>query len=175
MSDPGPAHRPPAGWYPDPADGSGQRWWNGSAWSGATRPLSPPVFTPPGPGRHASGAGRIRADLTPLGRLLSKVRVRWLAVGGAAAIVIGIALAKIPFFVHGYDTAYVAASWCGFAKQNAATLEAMGATNPGQSATCQVAGATVAFCDILYVLGGLALAMAVVLIVRVRRAKPVAS
>ena len=23
----------PAGWYPDPGDGSGRRWWDGSAWT----------------------------------------------------------------------------------------------------------------------------------------------
>ena len=26
----------PPGWYPDPAGGPGQRWWNGYAWTEAT-------------------------------------------------------------------------------------------------------------------------------------------
>lgn len=34
MSDASP---PPAGWYPDPENPSGQRWWNGSGWSDQKR------------------------------------------------------------------------------------------------------------------------------------------
>ena len=33
--------RPTPGWYPDPAGGPGERWWDGIAWSGETRPASP--------------------------------------------------------------------------------------------------------------------------------------
>jgi hypothetical protein len=29
---------PVAGWYPDPSGGSGQRWWDGQAWSAAMSP-----------------------------------------------------------------------------------------------------------------------------------------
>lgn len=33
--------QPPAGWYPDPAGGSGERFWDGEAWSQATRDAKP--------------------------------------------------------------------------------------------------------------------------------------
>jgi hypothetical protein len=33
--------QPPAGWYPDPADASGQRWWDGAAWSTSVAPGIP--------------------------------------------------------------------------------------------------------------------------------------
>jgi hypothetical protein len=36
----------PAGWYPDPSGASGQRWWDGAAWSTAVSPAIPsPVAT----------------------------------------------------------------------------------------------------------------------------------
>lgn len=37
---------------------------------------------------------------------MSKVKARCLAIGGTATIITGVVLAKIPFFVHGYDRAY---------------------------------------------------------------------
>ena len=36
-----PSSLPPAGWYPDPQGGDGQRWWNGVAWSSETRAAQP--------------------------------------------------------------------------------------------------------------------------------------
>lgn len=35
------ASTPPAGWYPDPSGGAGQRWWAGSLWTGQTQGESP--------------------------------------------------------------------------------------------------------------------------------------
>lgn len=39
----------PPGWYPDPAGGPGQRWWDGYAWTEATvlpdRPPPPPTWS----------------------------------------------------------------------------------------------------------------------------------
>ena len=32
----GTSSAPPAGWYPDPSGGAGQRWWDGSSWTGQT-------------------------------------------------------------------------------------------------------------------------------------------
>jgi hypothetical protein len=35
-----------AGWYPDPADGSKTRWWNGTAWTRTVQPRSSPAPEP---------------------------------------------------------------------------------------------------------------------------------
>jgi hypothetical protein len=32
---------PPAGWYPDAADSSSRRWWDGAAWTAHVAPLAP--------------------------------------------------------------------------------------------------------------------------------------
>lgn len=51
-----PTSLPPEGWYPDPDPaGAGLlRWWDGTAWSGLTRPAAPvsapPASEPPTPG-----------------------------------------------------------------------------------------------------------------------------
>lgn len=37
----------PAGWYPDPQDGSRERWWNGSSWSDAWQPRAGVPGAPP--------------------------------------------------------------------------------------------------------------------------------
>ncbi|WP_296140824.1 RDD family protein [uncultured Tessaracoccus sp.] len=39
--------QPPAGWYPDPAGGGGERFWDGEAWSQATRDGASPAQRPP--------------------------------------------------------------------------------------------------------------------------------
>lgn len=48
----------PPGWYPDPAGGPGQRWWDGYAWTDATvvpqQPPPPPWATAPPPMGPAS-------------------------------------------------------------------------------------------------------------------------
>jgi hypothetical protein len=48
----------PPGWYPDPAGGPGQRWWDGYAWSEATvlpqQPPPPPWASAPPPQAPAS-------------------------------------------------------------------------------------------------------------------------
>lgn len=36
-----PPPQPPAGWYPDPSGGPGQKYWNGEAWSDVPAPESP--------------------------------------------------------------------------------------------------------------------------------------
>jgi hypothetical protein len=52
----------PPGWYPDPAGGPGQRWWDGYAWTEATvlpavppPPPGPPTFGPPTSGLPPTG------------------------------------------------------------------------------------------------------------------------
>jgi hypothetical protein len=42
----------PPGWYPDPAGGPGQRWWDGYAWTGST--ALPAVAPPPPPSAYPS-------------------------------------------------------------------------------------------------------------------------
>jgi hypothetical protein len=50
----------PPGWYPDPAGGPGQRWWDGYAWTDATAlpqvPLPPPGASPGTPSHPGYGA-----------------------------------------------------------------------------------------------------------------------
>lgn len=63
MSDTAAAQHP-AGWYPDPANGSGPRWWDGSVWSDKTPPWpSPAVTLPPPPGPPGGVAVDADADL----------------------------------------------------------------------------------------------------------------
>lgn len=54
--------QPPAGWYPDPAGTDGERYWDGIAWSQATRDkvvLAPPTEPPvAGYGQPSAGYGR---------------------------------------------------------------------------------------------------------------------
>jgi hypothetical protein len=38
---------PPAGWYTDPSDSAGLRWWDGQQWTTATRQLAPAPPTGP--------------------------------------------------------------------------------------------------------------------------------
>ncbi|MFT3887316.1 MAG: RDD family protein [Arachnia sp.] len=59
--------QPPAGWYPDPAGSDGERFWDGVAWSQATRdkpappppaePLAPPSPQPAGYGQPMGQQG----------------------------------------------------------------------------------------------------------------------
>ena len=51
-----PSSLPPAGWYPDPQGGDGQRWWNGVAWSSETRAAQPEV--PAAPAQPAYPVGQ---------------------------------------------------------------------------------------------------------------------
>lgn len=44
--------QPPAGWYPDPAGSGGERFWDGTAWSQATRDAPPPMVPAPEAPRH---------------------------------------------------------------------------------------------------------------------------
>ena len=52
----------PPGWYPDPAGGPGQRWWDGYAWSEAT---VLPEHPPPPPWAHAAPPQGPPADVAP--------------------------------------------------------------------------------------------------------------
>lgn len=53
---------PPPGWYPDPAGGWGQRYWDGEAW-GPVAP--PPAQPPPAPPRRSGVLPAFLAGLSP--------------------------------------------------------------------------------------------------------------
>ena len=49
MSDPTPVPAPPAGWYPDPADPTALRYWDGAAWTGHRSAAAVTPSTPAAP------------------------------------------------------------------------------------------------------------------------------
>lgn len=62
----------PAGWYPDPSDGSRQRWWDGARWA----PSPPPTFAPAVAPPYATPA-KVQADTTTV----------WIWIAIAASVV----------------------------------------------------------------------------------------
>ncbi|HXR44411.1 MAG TPA: DUF2510 domain-containing protein [Pseudolysinimonas sp.] len=60
MSDPNAL--PIAGWYPDPENAAGERWWNGSGWSDHRRPATAPV---PGPAPATAPPAYVPAPIGP--------------------------------------------------------------------------------------------------------------
>lgn len=62
---------PPPGFYLDPDDPSRERWWDGGAWAGWTRPAPVPDASaaapspPPAAGAHEAGYGAAAAQLPP--------------------------------------------------------------------------------------------------------------
>lgn len=72
----------PEGWYPDPADGSHERWWDGHQWTGARRPAPAGTADPTAPATAAGTAppGRSRQALA-VGALIAVIAL------GAVALV----------------------------------------------------------------------------------------
>ena len=95
----------PAGWYPDPHTGTGQRYWDGGAWTAHVAPAS-------------GGAPPAAAEEPRRARLSSG----WIIaiIVGAFVLVIGVgvvAAIAIPVFLHQRSTAYDSA-----ARADASTL-----------------------------------------------------
>ncbi|QHC71295.1 DUF2510 domain-containing protein [Rathayibacter sp. VKM Ac-2801] len=59
----GEASGPRAGWYPDPAGSSRQRWWDGTGWTESLRDA--PAATPSAP-TGSTGSGSVQAAATPV-------------------------------------------------------------------------------------------------------------
>jgi hypothetical protein len=70
----------PPGWYPDWDDPDQQRYWNGTQWTDHAMPH-------PKETADASSAGSANASMPP--------NTLWLAVGGAALLVAGIAIGAV--------------------------------------------------------------------------------
>ncbi|MFD7444997.1 DUF2510 domain-containing protein [Streptomyces sp. NPDC059909] len=59
----------PPGWYPDPGIPATERWWDGTAWTGHTRPVAAPtaaLVPGPGGGPGAGGQGVGRGGIVAL-------------------------------------------------------------------------------------------------------------
>lgn len=63
MSDPNAL--PIAGWYPDPENEAGDRWWNGATWSDHRRPRNAPAGWAPAPVSKAATAAAATAAPDP--------------------------------------------------------------------------------------------------------------
>lgn len=95
MNEPG--DTPPAGWYPDPAGGSGMRWWDGRAWTQEVRsddattviPPSGPPRLPPTPAPVMGGPRAPEAAAAPT---RSRVGLWAVAVTAVVALVVGAAV-----------------------------------------------------------------------------------
>lgn len=51
------------GWYPDPADPSSHRWWDGSSWSAQTRPVAQAAYPSMPPAAYPSVATQPRVSV----------------------------------------------------------------------------------------------------------------
>jgi hypothetical protein len=83
----------PPGWYPDPAGGPGQRWWDGYAWSDA---VTPPTVPPPPPA-SAIASTRLASSQT---EELVRVEVSMTAVGRVALAYRGISTLVVLLFIR---------------------------------------------------------------------------
>lgn len=89
---------PVAGWYPDPADSSQMRWWDGAAWTAQTRSIPQPAapsglqtLPPPASGTAFSGGtGGESGKKVP-----KKLPLRVWVVIGILALAVGILLSPI--------------------------------------------------------------------------------
>lgn len=116
---------PPPGWYPDRADPSRLRWWDGAHWAEATRPSSTPAVPARRTAPSAATEGRTTAlvvDLEP------EVRVPWRAlVAVVAAVVLVLGAAAGVRHLRTPATSEYAAAVC--AKASASVPAAMTATS----------------------------------------------
>lgn len=72
---------PKADWYPDPA-GSGERWWDGERWTGATRDTAPAPSEPVEP----SPTGSAPTPVEPHRGMSRRNRIRLAAAGGTLVL-----------------------------------------------------------------------------------------
>lgn len=75
---------PDAGWYRDPA-GSGERWWDGERWTGATRDAAPSTLPPP---VEASTEDPTRGVQTNKRKIVIACVAGVAVIGVAAAVVV---------------------------------------------------------------------------------------
>jgi uncharacterized RDD family membrane protein YckC len=89
----------PASWYPDPDGGGGQRYWDGSVWTGHRLPPPPPQYRPQGSygpppwkgaqiGRPAEGPGALAHP----GRRLAARVLDWLLLLPVFAVLLTVTL-----------------------------------------------------------------------------------
>lgn len=83
---------PPAGWYPDPAGSEAERYWDGVAWSQATRDVPAPTSPPPTYAQqpHAPGGPQAPNYGQPMHQPGPRVAPFWWRVLGFVIDFIGI-------------------------------------------------------------------------------------
>jgi len=83
-------HQPPAGWYPDPAGSDGERYWDGIAWSQATRDKVVAAVDPEVP-EHGQASVGVDPAVAPFGRRLGGFVIDFILIYFAASIVLSLA------------------------------------------------------------------------------------
>jgi Protein of unknown function (DUF2510) len=71
-----------AGWYPDPLQPGAERWWDGTAWSTATRLIAAPAVETGSPAPITSGVDSIWIWLVVLVPVLNLLRLPLMDIGG---------------------------------------------------------------------------------------------
>jgi hypothetical protein len=81
MSTPG----PPPGWYQDPGQSGGWRWWDGATWTPHLSPPAPPAYRPPVGPTRAEGAVApfaLAATLLIPAHAVYSAALAWFYLGG---------------------------------------------------------------------------------------------
>lgn len=131
-----PPERPVRGWYADPSDSSGQRYWNGTEWTEYRKTPQGGVLTPAATAPQAMRSGGFKAfwlGLSDAGR-------GWIVIGAIATLaMVGLLVAFALGTQRGPSESYL---WGKRAGNSAVTMVTNGGLEPSKACdTMLVAGA----------------------------------